>query len=245
MKNKINLLKFKVVSVLLVLLSIALTQCEPPKEESDADKFEKDLKNFNQKMGNIGQSIEMLDAMQNELDKIEQLRASGEIDDAEFSKRANEIKETYGRAIAKRDKLKPATGLPVWAQELGLTEPIGMVIDQGFSQITSVENGDEGFNSVLMVYNGDYNVAMKEADRIARIARIPVSKDYVQAMEIVNTYGSSPIKGISYMNFDPFVKDAPINISITVDENGVLTISAVDVEQMKRQFNTGRTTTEE
>jgi hypothetical protein len=38
------------------------------------------------------------------------------------------------------------------------------------------------------------------------------------------------------MNFDPFVSDADFNISITVDETGMLTISAVDVAQMKKQF---------
>jgi hypothetical protein len=38
------------------------------------------------------------------------------------------------------------------------------------------------------------------------------------------------------MNFDPFIEDKDFNISITVDESGMLTISAVDVIQMKRQF---------
>jgi hypothetical protein len=77
---------------------------------------------------------------------------------------------------------------------------------------------------------------MNEASRIARAAGIPLSKDYKQAVELAKTYSTTPIKGVAYMNFDPFVSDADFNISITVDETGMLTISAVDVAQMKKQF---------
>jgi hypothetical protein len=235
-----NKLFFKLIPLIFLIFSIGLFSCDPPKEESQTEKFEKDLKSFNNKMDNIGQTMEILDAMQNELDDLEQLRMDGKISDTEYSTRSNEIKETFGRALAQREKVAPATGLPQWAKNLSLTEPVGLILDPGYSQITSVENNDEGFNSVLLVYSGSYELAMNEAERIAKQARIPISKDYLDAKEITETYGSTPIKGIAYMNFDPFVKDAAINISITVDETGILTISAVDVEQMKRQFERAR-----
>ncbi len=79
---------------------------------------------------------------------------------------------------------------------------------------------------------------MREAERLANAANIPMSKDYKQAVELAKTYSSTPIRGIAYMNFDPFISDADFNISITVDETGMLTISAVNVRQMQKQFQT-------
>lgn len=218
------------------LFVFSLASCEAPKEESQTEKFERDLQSFNKRMNNIGQTMDILDAMQSELDKLEIQRAEGKISEAEFNERSNEVKDTYGRALAKKDNLQPANGLPQWAARLGLSEPAGLVLDATFSQITSVDNSEEGFNSVLLVYTGAYEVSMKEAARIARQAGIPLSKDFIQAKELSETYNTTPVKGVAYMNFDPFIKDAPINISITVDETGMLTISAVDVEQMRRQF---------
>lgn len=218
------------------LFVFLLASCEAPKEESQTEKFERDLQSFNKRMNNIGQTMDILDAMQSELDKLEIQRAEGKISEAEFNERSNEVKDTYGRALAKKDNLQPANGLPQWAARLGLSEPAGLVLDAAFSQITSVDNSEEGFNSVLLVYTGAYEVSMKEAARIARQAGIPLSKDFIQAKELSETYNTTPVKGVAYMNFDPFIKDAPINISITVDETGMLTISAVDVEQMRRQF---------
>lgn len=224
---------FRMALISFVLFMLA---CEPIKEETESDKFEKELNSFNDRMDNIGQSLEILDAMQHELDELEKQRATGEIDDVTYGKRTNEIKNTYGRAIARRDKPAQVNGLPQWAIELGLTEPNGLTLDQEFSQITAANNPNEGFNSVLMVYTGDYETAMQEAQRIANTARIPLSRDFEEALEITKKFGSTPLRGIAYMNFEPFVKDAPINISITVDESGMLTISAVNVDQMSRQF---------
>lgn len=239
LQNKRSYFSFKWL-YFIILPVLLIVSCDPPQEETETERFEKELNNFNQRMDNIGQSMQILDAMQTELDELERLRAQGEISDAEYSKRSNDVKETFGRAIARRDRTKPVSGLPNWALQLGLSEPQGLVLDQEFSQITSVDNKDEGYNSVMFVYSGNYDLAMKEAERIARQARIPISKDYLDATELIEKFGSNPIKGITYMNFDPFVRDAPVNISITVDETGILTLSAVDVEQMKRMFERQR-----
>jgi hypothetical protein len=210
--------------------------CIPPPETNETDKFDTELKTFNKSIDNIGKTMDMVDAMETEVNKVESKRALGEISDAEADRQLLEIKETYGRTIARRSNLNPATSLPQWAQQLRLTEPTGMKLDPDYSQMTTVSNPDEGFNSVLLVYIGDYDLAMKEAARIARIANIPLGKDYLQAVELSKTYNTNPIKGVAYMNFDPFIEDKDFNISITVDETGMLTISAVDVMQMKKQF---------
>jgi hypothetical protein len=236
MYTKDLITKYLSLTLSLLLLNFLLS-CEPPKQESETERFEKDLKSFNNQMDNLGQQMELLEAMQSELDALEKQRALGEVSDEEYRRKTNMVKDTYGRALAKREPQRNFTGLPTWAIELGLSMPNGMQLDQSFSQITSVSNAEEGFNSVLLVFNGDYQTAMQEATRIARQARIPLSKDFEEARDIAEKYGSSPLKGIAYMNFEPFKRDAAVNISITVDETGVLTISAVDVQQMNRQLN--------
>lgn len=230
-------MKYSIRLILFISVMFLVTACLP-EEKSESEKFENQLESFNQSMENIGQTMDMVDAMQAEIETIERKRALGEITDNEADKQLNEVKETYGRVIARRSNINPATALPDWARKLGLSEPTGLTLDSDYSQHTSVNNADEGFNSVLLVYYGDYNAAMREAKRIADAAKIPLSKDYKQAVELAKTYSSAPIRGIAFMNFDPFVSDADFNISITVDETGMLTISAVNVSQMKRQFQT-------
>lgn len=224
----------------VIFLTILFTwSCQQPPEKTETDRFEQELNNFNQTMGELGQTMDMMDAMQQEVDMVEQQRSEGQITDEQADKLLNEIKQTYGRAIARRSKSNPASGLPAWARELGLIEPMGLILDPDYSQMTSANNPAEGFNSIMLVYSGSYQTAMAEAERIAKAARIPISKDYEQAIELSKTYSSTPIKGIAYMNFDPFISDNDVNISITVDEEGMLTISAVDIRQMKRQVSRG------
>jgi len=221
--------------VLFSSLIFLVTACLP-EEKSESEKFENQLESFNQSMESIASTMDMVDAMQAEIETIERKRALGELSDNEADKQLNEVKETYGRVIARRSNVNPATALPDWARKLGLSEPVGLILDPDYSQLTSVKNADEGFNSVLLVYSGDYNTAMREAESLAKAAKIPLSKDYKQAVELAKTYSSTPIRGVAYMNFDPFVSDAEFNISITVDETGMLTISAVNVLQMQKQF---------
>lgn len=229
-------LKFSYLTIMMLSVLIGFQGCIPPPETNETDKFDTELKSFNKSMNQIGKTLDMVDAMQIEVDKVERQRALGEITDVEAERQLLQIKETYGRTLARGSNMNPATSLPQWAQQLNLTEPAGMKLDPDYSQMTRVENPEEGFNSVMLVYLGDYNLAMKEAARIAKIAGIPLGKDYLQAVELSKQYDTEPIKGVAYMNFDPFIEDKDFNISITVDESGMLTISAVDVTQMKRQF---------
>ncbi len=229
-------MKVQFINWLLLVNVLLLFSCLP-EEKSETEKFENELNQFNESMESFGQTMDLVDAMQAEVNRIEESRALGELSDEEADAQLNELKETYGRVIARRSNINPATSLPDWARNLGLSEPDGLLLDRDYSQLTSVNNPDEGFNSVLLVYNGEYEKAMNEARRIANQAGIPLSKDYKQAVELAKTYSTTPIKGIAFMNFDPFVSDAEYNISITVDETGMLTISAVDVEQMRKQFD--------
>lgn len=218
------------IGIILFIFSCSQTATQP-----EAESIEKQMNSMNKSIQNIEQTMEMVDAMQREIEKVDKLRLDGKISESEANKMYDEITEIYGRSIAKRSNNNPATSLPLWARNLGLTEPNGMRLDVDFSQQTSVANFEEGFNSVLLVYQGSYEIAMREAERIARSAQIPISKEFQQAVELAKTYSSNPFKGIAYMNFEPFESDADINVSITVDEKGTLTISAVDMNQMRLQ----------
>ncbi|MCK9290286.1 MAG: hypothetical protein WCR58_02645 [Bacteroidales bacterium] len=233
----------KHVSFLNSLLAIIwlLSACSFPPIESETEKFEKDLNRFNNRMESIGQRMEILEAMEQELDEIETQLVRGEINREEYLIRSNEIKNAYGRKITIAGQAAIIQELPLWAKDIGLSEPAGMTLNQELSMLTNVNNPEEGFNSLLVVYTGNYQVAMKEAQRIAAQANIPISSDFKEALEISRQYGSSPLKGIAFANFEPFVKDAPVNISITVDEAGILTISAINIEQMNRQTSRNKT----
>jgi hypothetical protein len=216
-------------------ISLLTTGCQEP-ETTQTEIFESDLRSFNQTMDKLNESMDLMDAMEYEIQQIELEAARGDISEAEAGRRVNQVKNTYGRALSRKSNINPALGLPEWARALGLSEPRGMVLDADYSQMTSAMNPNEGFNSVLLVYTGNYNHAMAEAKRIAELAQIPLSKDYQLAVELAKTYSSTPIRGVAYMNFDPFVRDNDYNISITVDDDGMLTLSVVDVEQMRLQF---------
>lgn len=223
------------IALSLILSIVLFMACEQP-ETSQTEQFESDLESFNQSMENLDETMALMDAMQEEIDQIERERAMGNINDVEAGRRLNEVKDNYGRVLSRRSNTNPATGLPSWARALGLTEPRGLTLDADYSQMTSASEPGEGFNSVLLVYSGNYDRAISEAKRIADMAGVPLSRDFKQAVELAETFSSAPIRGVAYMNFDPFVRDEDYNISITVDEEGMLTISAVDVRQMREQF---------
>jgi hypothetical protein len=223
----------RVIVVHGLFLFVLLTACDEQKP-SDAHKFNKDLGTFNRTINRVDKTMDLMDSMQMAIDDLQRDLASGKISQAEAHERLNEINKKYGRKIAKNSNYHPATGLPQWAKDLGLTEPQGMVLDKDFSQITSEDNEIEGYNSVTLVYKGRYEQAMKQADIIARKAHIPMTKESKNAREMEKKYGEVIMKGAIYMNFELGGENNPrYNIAITVDENGTLTISATDTQKLE------------
>ncbi len=231
MKNIFSLSGLILVQVMFALT--VLTSCEEQKP-SDAHKFNKDLGTFNRTINRVDKTMDLIDSMQMAIDNLQKDLASGKISQAEAHERLNAINKKYGRQIARNSNYHPATGLPQWAKDLGLTEPQGMVLDKDFSQITSEDNEIEGYNSVTLVYKGRYNQAMKQAEIIARKAGIPMTKESKNAREMEKKYGEVIMKGAIYMNFELGGENNPrYNIAITVDENGTLTISATDRQKLE------------
>ncbi len=217
------------------ILLISLQSCdEVPKDEGK--DFQQNLSSFTSTMDKVDSTLDLMDQMQEEVSKIEQDRDLGLISDEEAIEKLNEINNSLGRKIAKTND-NSVTGLPRWARRLGLTEPVGLVYDQDFSQSTSERNEIEGFNSVILVYKGSYELAMQQAAIIAKTANIPLSQDYKDAIQLKKEYGIETIKGASYMNFTIGADNNPrYNISITVDDDGTLTINATDNDALMQQL---------
>ena len=176
--------------------------------------------------------------MQEELDFIEQQQQTGQIDAGEARRARQRIRSDYGSRITQNSHVLPVTGLPLWASQLGLSEPVGMALDANFSQSTSENNPGEGYNSIVLVYRGSYDRAMQQAQSIANRASIPMSKDFADAQQLAREYDMAVLKGMAYMNFEIGSNQLPLySIAITVDEDGTLTISATDTQKFNEQLN--------
>jgi hypothetical protein len=212
--------------------------CEEEQKPTETKKFKNELNNFNQKMDKVGETMNVMDEMQSEIDKVDNDLADGNISESDAAKLKDNITNQYSGKLAKSANTNPARKLPQWARDLGLTEPVGLKVDRDISQTTSENNPEEGYNSVLLFYKPNYDIAMKQADIIAKKAGIPMTNDYVMAKKMEKEVGEVILKGVAYMNFELGSTDLPkYTIAITVDEKGVLAISANDAQSMSDQLN--------
>ncbi len=222
--------------IILLLVVAFLSSCDF-NEDAKEKTFNQNLQSFNNSFEKVDSAIVLIDQMQEEIDEVEEGRKKGLIDGDEAQTKTDQIRNKYGRRIARSSNLHPTTKLPLWATRLGLTEPRGLTIDVDYSQSTSESNPVDGYNSVMLVYRGDYGVAMKQAARIASLANIPMSKDFADAQILAKEYGIETLKGMAYMNFEMGSTDLPpYTLAITVDEDGTLTISATDTKKLAEQL---------
>ncbi len=221
----------------ILFLIILFPACHSSKNDNNTKEFNSRVKKLNKSINKVDNTITLFDSLQNELNKINKDLAEGKITVKEALNKKNILEKNLGRKVARTTNYHPAKNFPDWAKALGLTPPKGMKLDSDYSQITSVNNPDEGFNSVLMVYKSNYNIAMQQAAEIAKKAHIPLIKEYKAAFEMKKKYNEEIVKGAVYMNFEPGDPSQPkYAIAITVDENGLLTISATNTRQMENQL---------
>ncbi len=222
---------------LVVLLTICLSGCEEHKP-TEAKDFNNNLKDFNKSLHHVDKTMDIMDKMNREMDKVAELRATGTISNEEAEHRLDVIRTKYSQELTKTGDLKKATVFPEWAKKIGLSAPQGMTLNKSMSQITSSQDSNTGYNSMNFVYNGSYDVAMKQAETIARNAGVPIGSDYQEALDLAKELDTEPIKGAVYMNFEIGKDDnQQYHIAITVDEKGVLTITATDYLQLQKQIN--------
>ena len=231
-KIRASALLYLTISIILLLYS-----CDEP-ETTENEDFQQNLTSFNSTMNKLDSTLNLMDSLQKTVDKIEEERALGNISDEKAIEDLNQVNNTLGRQIASISNVHPIKELPVWAKQLGLTEPTGMQLDIDYSQSTSENNDIEGFNSVSLVYHGDYSYAINQARIIAMKANIPMSQDYKDALILTQKYNIESIKGAAYMNFEFGSENNPrYNISITVDDFGTLTINATDTYRLMEQLD--------
>ena len=166
------------------------------------------------------------------------------------SKTANiqEAKDYVSDKIALEEKIdlleaqKKNFDLPSWAVNLNITTPVSMVLNEDLSYKTSQEV--EWFNSMRFVYNGEYDIAMQQAEKIAKIAWIEISEEFKMAQDIVKQMWDKPsnqiqdllwdLKGIVYTNYSLTKKTQVDNIvSISVEEDWTLEIVVTDQKNME------------
>lgn len=225
-------------TILAIFLVVGLVSCEEEQKPTDTDKFKNELTTFNKSMDKLDETMNVMDEMQQEIDQVDADLAKGNITEDDAARIKERINKDYTHELAKSSNKNPARKLPQWAHELGLTEPQGLKIDRNISQTTSENNPDEGYNSVLLIYQPNYDKAMEQAAIIAKTAGIPMSKDYEMTLQMEKEIGETILRGAAYMNFELGSDQLPkYTIAITVDEHGVLAISANDTYKMTQQFN--------
>lgn len=156
--------------------------------------------------------------------------------------------EYIAEKIALEEKLalleaqKQKFSLPSWVKKLNITTPEGMTLDQNSSYQTTEEV--EGFNSMRFVYTWDYNLAMKQAEIIAKKAWIKVSEEFQLAQDALKKMWANTssqlkelawdLKWIVYTNYS-LTKDPESDqiISISVEENWTLEIVVTDRKNMQ------------
>ncbi len=216
-------------SLIIIFTLFVVISCEEEQKPMETDKFKDELTSFNKTMDKLDETLNVMDEMQVKMDKVDEDLAKGNITENAAAKIKERISNEYSGELAKSANINPARRLPQWAYQLGLTEAQGLNVNRDISQTTSENNPDEGYNSVLLVYQPNYKVAMKQASIIAEKAGIPMSKDYVMAKKMEKEIGEEILRGVAYMNFELGSSNLPqYTIAITVDENGILVISAND-----------------
>ncbi len=230
--------RFSLPAIALLLTGIIFTfsSCGSP-HSNPKKKFDVRLDKFNRSLQKADKTMDMMDDRASQKAKVQEDYHQGKITEAEAQKRLAAIDNQYNRKAAVNSGNIHGPGLPGWAKALGLTEPKNMIMDKALSQVTNEDKREGGFNSLTLVYKGSYKQAMEQAEKVAAMAGIPLTPEYKTAMEMKRKYGDDILKGAAYMNFELGAKNNPkYNIAITVDEKGVLTISATDAVKMDREM---------
>lgn len=219
--KKINL-------ILILLLTLFLSACSN-QSAKEVQTLQSDISNIVDRMDNSILSSEeaftlsyqlqlknkevMTDDLQKDFDKLDHLIQAKMKQEKE--KKESEILTQSSKNI-----------LPDRALKLWLSIPANMTIDQTKSKQTTLVAS--GYDSITLVYKWNYEIAMQEAAKIAKNANLPISSEYASLQEKLG----SVIKWIVYTNHWLLDTNIEYLVSITVDDDGSITIEATNYKQM-------------
>lgn len=137
--------------------------------------------------------------------------------------------ETKFAALQKTfdEKAMVSYTLPLWAKKLWMSAPKWMVIDKTLSKQT--------IGSTILVYKWNYDIALQQAEFIAQKAHLYVSKNFQQAQSLAKIGNVDYISGLDigglrkwivYVNHELLDTNIDNLLSVSVDQDGVLTIEA-------------------
>lgn len=151
--------------------------------------------------------------MQKDFDKLDRL--------IQDKMRSEKEKKESALILQSSKKILPDRALNLW-----LSIPANMTLDGKQKKETTVISG--WYDSITLVYKWNYDTAMQEAAKISKNANLPVSAEFASLQEKLG----SVIKWIVYTNHGLLDTNIEYLVSITVDEDGSMTIEATNYKQM-------------
>ena len=146
----------------------------------------------------------------------------------------DDIETTFATIQTTFDKNSlPSYTLPLWAKRLGMTYPKGMQLDKTLSK--KVSTNDAWYSSTTLVYEWNYTIALEQAQAIAEKAGLFISKNFEQAQALAKIGDIDYISGLDvgslinwivYANHELLDTNMDNLLSVSVDQDGILTIEA-------------------
>lgn len=193
-------------------------------------------------------AITDLVALQNMITKVSIDMNNGSLSPEDAQTRIDELQDRYLELtdITQQDietqfgaiqeqlnkELSVPHSLPLRAKKMGMSEPQGME----FNTVLSKQYTNTGwYSSTILVYKGTYDVALQQAEIIAKKARLFVSKTFEEGQTIAQEENTRYIswldvaslqKGVVYVNHDLFDRDVENLLSVSVDQDGNLIVEA-------------------
>lgn len=228
---------------------IFLLACNPqpaPQQQQEnvsEQELEKQSEDFSKSMDNLDEAMDVASQLNERIELVEQRFSNGEISRERADELIKSINQRYGKNLDETSESDIAYVFPAWLTDIGISEPKGLHFDGDLSFQTKEHDIKDGYNSVLFVYHGTYAQAMKEAERIAGEAGVPLTEAYRKARELSHRLGKDfdGLKGVTYANFEigtvEFNQD--YKISINVDDKGKLSLNVVDVKTKTKREKSG------
>lgn len=249
MKKITTLFKIIALGVLVVFGACDPQPNQQQKSESEKqseEELEKQSDEFSKSMDNLDEAMDVASQLNERIQLVEKRFKDQEITRERADELIQAINKLYGQEIGKASvDAQVQYVFPSWLKDIGIIEPQGLTFDGNNSFQTKENNMQDGYNSVLYIYHGSYQQAMKEAERVATSAGIPMSENYRKAKELSKKIGKEieGLKGVTYMNYEFGAKEfsEPYKISISVDEKGKFTLNVADVKTKTEREKAGST----